>query len=303
MLVSAVDHYLAVRRAAGFQLKSIEYCLRNFAHFATARGDTHVVTQTAIDWAATAATEAQRHNRLKTIIRFADFMHAEDAQHEIPPRAVFCGRRQRPKPYIFSDEEIRRLIAYARQLGSPNTLRPHTYSTLFGLLAVTGIRTSEARKLRLQNVTPDRLVIRESKFKKSRLLPLHESTWTALRAYLDRRRRVAGQDPHVFVSCRGGKLSHTVVTDTFHAVVQADGIHDGTENRSPRLTDLRHSFAVKALLASPDDRDRVGRHMLALTTYMGHAKIESTFWYLEATPELMGDIVQRCEDFVCGGAP
>ncbi len=149
MLMSAVDRYLAVRRAAGFQLKSIEHYLRGFARFAMARGDRHVIAQTAVDWATTAACEAQRHNRLMTVIRFAHFMHAEDAHHEIPPKDVFCGQRQRPIPYLFSDEDIQRLVSQAQQLGPPNTLRPHTYSTLFALLAVTGMRASEARGLQL----------------------------------------------------------------------------------------------------------------------------------------------------------
>lgn len=142
MLMPAVERYLAVRRATGFQLKPIEYYLRDFAWFASTRGETHIVAQTAVDWATTAACEAQRHNRLKTVIRFAHFMHAENPLHEIPPEGVFCGRRQRPTPYIFSDEEIQRLLAYAKQLGPPNALRPHTYSTLFGLLAVTGMRAA-----------------------------------------------------------------------------------------------------------------------------------------------------------------
>lgn len=303
MLMPAVDRYLAVRRAAGFQLTPIEYYLRDFARFATARGETHVVGQTAVDWATTAASEAQRHNRLTTIIRFAHFMHAEDSLHEIPPEDVFWGRRQRPTPYIFSDEEIQRLVIYARQLGPPDTLRPQTYSTLFGLLAVTGMRAAEARSLQWQDITSDGLVIRESKFKKSRLMPLHETVWTTLTAYLERRRRVASDDPHLFISRLGGKLSHTVVAETFHAVLQAAGIHGKPGHRRPRLTDLRHSFAVKALLACPDNRDQVGQHMLALTTYLGHAKIEHTFWYLEGTPELMADIACRCEAFIYGGTP
>ncbi|MCP4934752.1 MAG: tyrosine-type recombinase/integrase, partial [bacterium] len=273
-----------------------------FARFAMARGDRHVIAQTAVDWATTAACEAQRHNRLMTVIRFAHFMHAEDSHHEIPPKDVFCSQRQRPTPYLFSEEEIQRLVSQAQQLGPPSTLRPHTYSTLFGLLAVTGMRASEARSLQFPDITPDGLVIRESKFKKSRLLPLHETTEEALTAYLDRRRRVAGHDPHVFVSRRGGKLSHTVVAETFHRVLQAAGIHAQPGHRSPRLTDLRHSFAVQSLLACPDERDQVSRHTLALTTYMGHAKVESTYWYLEATPELMTDIAQRCETFIYGGA-
>jgi site-specific recombinase XerD len=302
MLMSAVDRYLAIRRAAGFQLRSAEYYLRDFAHFASARGDDHVIAQTAVDWASTVDSEAQRHNRLTTVVRFARFMHAEDSRHEIPSKNVFCGRRQRRIPYFFSDEEIQQLVSQAQQLGPPDTLRPHTYSTLFGLLAVTGMRTSEARGLHFQDITPDGLVIRESKFKKSRLLPLHETTEQALRSYLDRRCRVAGHDPHVFVSRRGRKLSHTVVAETFQCVLQAAGISAPSGQRSPRLTDLRHSFAVKSLLACPDRRDQVSQHTLALTTYMGHAKMESTFWYLQGTPELMTDIAQRCEALVHGGA-
>jgi len=215
---------------------------------------------------------------------------------------VFSGRRQRPTPYIFSDKEIQRVIACARQLGPSGSLRPHTYSTLFGLLAVTGMRASEVRALKLSDITPDGLVIRESKYKKSRLVPLHLTSWAALRRYLDRRRQVAGHDPCLFVSRRAGKLSPTVLTETFQSVLQAAGIPDKPGERRPRLMDLRHSFAVKALVACPDNRDRVGQHMLALSTYLGHSKVESTFWYLESVPQLMANIARRCEAFVYGGA-
>lgn len=303
MLIPAVDRYLAVRRAVGFKLQSTEYYLRDFARFASTRGEGYVVAKTAIDWAATAAGEAQRHNRLTTVVRFAHFMRAENPRHEVPPDNVFCGQRQRPTPYIFSDEDIQRLVAYAGQLGPPGALRPHTYSTFLGLLAVTGMRAAEARNLQWPDITPDGLIIRESKFKKSRLVPLHESAWTALTAYLERRRRVAGHNPHLFISRRGTQLSHTVVAETFHTIVQRAGIHARPGHRRPRLTDLRHSFAVKTLMACPDNRDQVSQHMLALSTYLGHAKIEHTFWYFEGIPELMADIAQRCEAFIYGGAP
>ena len=209
MLITAVETYLAVRRAAGFQLKPAESYLRSFARFATACGQTHVVTQTVIDWATTATSEAQRHNRLMAVLRFARFMHAEDPRHELPPEHLFRGRRQRPIPYILSGEEIQLLLASARRLGPPGSLRPSTYSTMFGLLAATGMRPSEARALELRDLTPDGLLIRESKFKKSRLLPLHDTTRAALGHYLRQRRQVAGQSPLLFVSRRGGKLSHT----------------------------------------------------------------------------------------------
>jgi integrase/recombinase XerD len=240
MLIQAVDTYLAIRRAAGFALDPIERCLHNFAQFATARGDTHVVATTAIDWAKMSRSEAQRHYRLQAVTRFARFMYAEDLQHEIPPAGLFRGRRQRPIPYIFSDDEIQQLLREARRLGPSETLRPHTYSTLFGLLAVTGMRISEARSLHLKDLTADGLIIRESKFHKSRLLPLHETTHAALERYLDHRRHVAGADPHLFVTRRHGKLSYTVVKETFYQVLQAAGIPREPGRRRPRLIDLRH---------------------------------------------------------------
>ena len=124
--------------------------------------------------------EAQRHYRLQTVQRFARFMAAEDPRHQIPPAGLFRGQRQRPIPYIFSETEIERLLRAARHLGPPGSLRPHTYSTLFGFLAVTGMRVSEARNLHVQDVTVDGLLIRHTKFHKSRLLPVHETTREAL---------------------------------------------------------------------------------------------------------------------------
>jgi integrase len=300
MLMQAVDTYLAVRRTVGFALVPIESYLRSFARFATARGETHVVTTTAIDWASLAPSEAQRHYRLQTVVRFARFMAAEDPQHQIPPDDRFRGRRQRPIPYIFSDDEIQHLLREARRLGPSGTLRPHTYSTLFGILAVTGMRISEARSLHLKDLTADGLIIRESKFHKSRLLPLHETTRAALARYLDYRQHVAGADPHLFVTRRYGQLSSTVVKQTFYQVLKAAGIPREPGRRRPRLIDLRHTFAVRSLEQAPETRDHIGRHTLALTTYMGHTTVSSTFWYLERTPQLMVDIAQRCEAFIYG---
>jgi integrase len=277
MLIRAVDTYLAVRRTVGFELRAVETYLRSFARFAAERGDTHVVSQTVIDWATVASSEAQRYQRLMVVRRFARFMRAENPRHEIPPKDIFHGQRQRPTPYILSAEEIQRLVGRAGELRPLSSLRSHTYSTLFGLLAATGMRPSEARALKLCDLTPDGLVIEKTKFKKSRLLPLHPTTWAALDRYLDRRRQVAGHDPHLFVTRRGGLLSHDVLADTFDTVVKAARICRETGKPRPRLMDLRHTFAVRSLESCPDNRDQVGRHMLALTTYMGHAKVESTY--------------------------
>jgi integrase/recombinase XerD len=301
MLMTQVDRYLAMRRAAGFALVPIEGYLRHFARYATARGETFVVATTAMAWATLAPSEAQRAYRLQTVIRFARFLHAEDPRHEIPPVGVFRGRRPRPTPNIFSDEDIQQLLRHASRLGPPGSLRPHTYHTLFGLLAVTGMRVAEARNLLLQDVTADGLLIRETKFHKSRLLPLHATTRAALDRYLSHRRRMAGLAAHLFVTRRGGPLSRTVVTQTFHQVLTAAGIPRTPGLRRPRLIDLRHTFAVRALEASPETREAIGRHTLALTTYMGHTCVASTYWYLETTPQLMTDIARSCEAFLYGG--
>ena len=133
------------------------------------------------------------------------------------------------------------------------------------------------------------------------LVPLHPSVRVALNQYLERRQRVAGGDLHVFVSRRYRQLSHTVIAETFHQVLTAAGIPSDVGKPRPRLMDLRHTFATRALQTCPDNRDHVGQHMLALATYMGHVCVQSSYWYLESTPELMGDIAQRCEWFVYGG--
>jgi integrase/recombinase XerD len=206
MLMQAVDTYLAVRRAVDFKLKAVEGYLRNFAQFATAQGDTHIVTHTAIAWAAQGASEPQRHNRLSVVIRFARFSHAEDPRHAIPPERVFAGRRHHLTPYIFTDEEIHALLAQAARLRPSRSLRPHTYHTLLALLAVTGLRISEALALRFKDMTPDGLVIRETKFRKSRLVPLHATTTAALQGYLVTRCALASDDAPLFVSRRRGPL-------------------------------------------------------------------------------------------------
>ncbi len=302
MLTAIVNTYLSVRRAVGFKLHSVEKCLWSYAKFATARGDIRVLSTTAVEWAALASSENQRANRLKVLIRFARFARAEDSGHEIPPDNIFCSRCNRRTPYIFTDEQVKQLILHAARLGPLDSLRPHTYSTLFGLLASTGLRISEALSLRFQDITAEGLVIRETKFRKSRLVWLHETVVVALQNYLLRRGKFASMDDHLFVSRRGGKLCYAIAAETFQEVLKAAGIQARPGGPKPRLHDFRHRFAVKALEASPDTRDRITRHMLALSTYMGHARLESTYWYLESTPQLMADIADLCESFTLGGS-
>jgi integrase/recombinase XerD len=302
MLAQAVKSYLAVRRACGFELKSEGNLLRTFAAFSDARGKDYVCAQTAIEWAGLARALPQRARRLGDVIRFARYVRAEDPRHELPPAVFGSEKGPRPVPYIFSEGDIERLVQAASQSGY-RSLRRQTYSTLFALLACTGLRVSEAIRLRFEDITPDGLVIRCSKFRKSRLVPLHETAQAGLESYLERRRRYAPFDDHVFVSLRRKPLRIEDVEAAFQTAVTKIGLASGPERPRPTPHSLRHTFAVRALETCPDGRDRITKHMLALTTYLGHGNVANTYWYLQATPELMRNIAERCEGFVTGGQP
>jgi integrase len=170
------------------------------------------------------------------------------------------------------------------------------------LLACTGLRVSEAIRLRYDDITPDGLLIRETKFQKFRLVPLHESARAALERYLEQRRPYAPIDDHVFISLRRKPLLTHDVESAFRTVADKMGLPHGRGKRRPTPHSLRHAFAVRALQSCPDDRDRITQHMLMLSTYLGHSKPALTYWYLEAVPELMRNIAERCEAHQLGGA-
>ena len=171
---------------------------------------------------------------------------------------------------------------------------------MIALLSVTGLRISEALRLTVADVTRDGLLIRETKFRKTRLVPLHDTTIAGLKRYLARRRPGSEADP-VFVDARGRPLRYIAVKETFDRLVGRAGIVPATKRR-PHLHDLRHTFAVRALQGSPADRSRSGAHMVALATYLGHVNIYSTYWYLQAVPDLLQDIADVGETFMSGGA-
>lgn len=302
MLIDAVQTYLSVRRAVGFQLKNAPVHLRSFARHSDAAGQHYIHARTAIEWARRGSSANQRARRLGSVIRCARYLHAEDARHEIPP-AVF-GREGWPRrpPYLLTEEQIRQLIKLAAQSGY-RTLRRQTYSTFFALLSCTGLRVSEAIRLRYSDITPDGLLIRETKFYKHRLVPLHETARAALERYLEQRRPYAPFDDHVFISLRRKPLLAHDVDVAFRTVADQMGLPHGRGQRKPTPHSLRHAFAVRALLSCPDGRDRITQHMLLLSTYLGHSKPALTYWYLEAVPELMGNIAERCEAYFVGGAP
>ena len=303
MLTEALNSYLGLRRTAGFTLRTAEKLLRHFVTFAVQHGDVRIKSATAIAWATLASAETHRAKRLRLVVHFAHFARVEDPTHELPPAHLFRGGSRRRRPYLFSDEEIQRLLQCACRLRPAGTLRPLTYQTLLGLLIVTGMRISEVLALRCADLTPEGIVIGQTKFRKSRLVPLHPTARTALAQYLQKRQRITTADDHLFISRRGQPYRYATVAKTFTLLLAAAGIHGYPNSPRPRLHDFRHRFAVKALEACPDSRDHVARHMLALSTYLGHARLESTYWYLETTPQLMLDIVAACETLRQGGQP
>ena len=294
---SAIEAYLSLRRSAGFALTNDAYRLRSYARFAAEHGEAHIRAQTAIAWAGQARSLAQRDARLRSVCRFADFVRLEDPAHERPPGRHFAHHKTRRVPHIYSDAELERLLETAHALGPPGALRPYTYSTLIALLAATGLRVGEALRLRLAELTPEGLVVRQTKFRKSRLVPLHESAAIGLERYLCRRRRVTRQDDHVFVNDNGQGLTYPAVHAMFVKVVKAAGLEPAPGKPRPRLHDLRHRFAVRSLQACPPGPGAVSQHMLALATYLGHANVYSTYWYLEATAELLEGIAKAGETF------
>jgi integrase/recombinase XerD len=298
VLTQLVDSYLELRRSTGFRMKVQEYLLHNFASFAAERGETYIRTRTAVEWAAEAPSEGQRANRLGMLRVFARFARAEDAGHEVPAERVFSARRVRYRPFLLSPDQLHELLTCASKLPPAGSIRPWTFTTLFSLLAVTGLRISEALNLRLHDITEDGLVIRETKFQKSRLVPLHPTTLVGLKRYLDR--RGTAKDNHLFVSLRGHGMRPSGIVTVFLRIVRAMGIHPGPGKLGPRIHDLRHGFAVRVLESCSGDRTVVDANMLALMTYMGHGQIDSTFWYLHATPDMLAQLAVRSEAFSNG---
>jgi integrase/recombinase XerD len=299
-MIVAVESYLAVRRAAGFTLIDTEYLLRSFAGFAADQKQTHIRTATAIEWAGQARSVAQRHARHQTICRLAQYLRVEDSRHELPPSNHFGYRKTRRVPRIYSHNEISGLVLAATRLPSSDSLLPKTYAALISLLAATGLRVSEALHLLVSDITPDGLLVRKTKFQKTRLVPLHETVVAGLAHYLMHRQEARRGGDHVFVSDDGKPLVYWKFHKIFRTLLKSAGI-EPSSGRWPRIHELRHTFAVRALESSPTGRQRIGQHMLALATYLGHVNINATYWYLETTPELLLDIAVVAEDFVQGG--
>jgi integrase len=203
---------------------------------------------------------------------------------------------------IYTPDDIQRLLRAAAELTPNGSLRPATYVTLFSLLVSTGIRICEALSLQIGDVTRDGLLIRNTKFRKSRLVPLHASAREGLERYLTRRRQVGGDDDSLFISLRGTRLAYPTVCAVFLGLTRSIGLRGGPATSGPCIHDFRHTFAVRALESCQGGKDEVARHMLALSTYLGHAHPSDTYYYLQATPKLMEATARAGEVLFRGGS-
>lgn len=301
MLSEDLGRYVDLHRNLGFKYRIQATLLQSFVSFAKTHGDTVVRTETVLAWAARAPSPPQRRNRLLTVRRFAVMMHAEDPRHEVPAAdALGRARFDRRAPYIYAPEEVVQLVCRAAAMSPAGTIRPQMYATLFGLLAATGLRVSEALALRCDDITVDGLIVRQTKFRKDRLVPLHETTWAALDRYLAARKQMAACNPALFVSATGTAPAYNTVAVTFRQLVSELGLRGRPDQPDARIHDLRHTFVVRSLEQCPGDRAAVARHIAGLSTYLGHAHVTDTYWYLHATPFLMRHIADRGEAFYLG---
>jgi integrase len=303
MMRKELARYVELKRSLGFQFRCQHLLLKGFVAFAAERGDRYVKTARVFEWAALAPSPAQRRRRLLTVRRFALAMHVENARHQIPASdALGKAAFTRATPYIYKASEIARLIQAASALEPAGTMRPVMYATLIGLIASTGMRISEALALRVDDITADGLLVSETKFQKSRLLPLHATTQRALDRYIAVRNELSVVDRALFLSVTGKPLPYSTVRNVFQQLLKRTALKGAHAGHDPRIHDLRHTFAVRSLEQCRHDTEEVARHIVALSTYLGHTHVTDTYWYLQATPVLMGQIAKANEALLLGGA-
>lgn len=301
-LRQAAQDYLSLRRSLGFKLRCAGALLLKFAAFAEARGAEYVTISLALEWATLPPHQkpATRADRMKAVRVFARYQQAIDARTEVPPFGLLPYRPPRARPYLYTDEEIKRLLEATARLQSTKGIRPHTYYCLLGLLAVSGLRISEALALRDQDVDLQAgvLTIRSSKFKKSRFVPLHPSTVNALRHYTQQRDSLirTRYSDSFFVSDFGRSLEVSAVRRTFYELSRWAGLRQGEINRGPRLHDFRHRFAIQTMIQWYRTGQEVERRLPVLSTYLGHTHVSDTYWYLTHCPELMEWAVKRLDN-------
>jgi integrase len=297
----ALNDYLTIRRQLGFKLRDEGSLLPQFIWFTEQQGVFFITTDLALRWAIQPkdVLPAWWAKRLQMVRGFAQYLSAVDRRTEIPPQGLLPHRYRRRSPYIYRDEQIEQLIEAAKKIPSLKGLRPYTYSTLFGLIAVTGMRMSESIRLKCKDVDFENgvLTINDTKFGKSRLVPIHPSTQHALEQYECIRNKIYPNplDPNFFISDQGTRLTGYIVRHWFVKLSRQIGLRRIADSHGPRLHDFRHTFAVRTILNWYRSGIDVERQIPKLATYLGHTHMSDTYWYLSAVPELMQLAAMRLE--------
>ena len=298
-LVAAAAEYLTLRRALGFKLYHETWWLPDFVAYLGSHGSSTITTELALGWAQQPADGNPNWwaKKLGAIRRFARYHHACDPRTEVPPPDLLPYRLRRQAPHLYTDEEVATLLKEARRL--PDPLISATYTTLLGLLAATGMRVGEAIGLDQHSIDWGRslLTLSHCKFGKSRQVPVHCSTITALHDYAKARDRLhpRRRTPSFFISSAGTRVIHQNFHHVFLRLVRLSGI-GGRRGRRPRLHDFRHTFAVKTVRDWYRAGVDVEQRLPWLSTYLGHVNPTTTYWYLTATPDLLslaGDLLER----------
>jgi integrase len=298
-LAQHLEEYLRVRRALGYKLERHGQILPDLITYLQEHGSSTITSELAIAWARSTTGACTRHwaNRLGACRGFAAYLQTIDPTNEIPPAGVFAGGYRRPAPYLWSQQDIGRLLDAARTLRP--ALKAATCEALFGLLGVTGMRVGEAVALERNDVDLAAGVItiaeQAAKLERARLIPVHPTTITALERYLQTRDRLCPRprSTRFFLSPRGGAWDRNQVTKTLRQITIALGLRTRTVH--PRTHDLRHSFAVRILADAQQAGIPVDERIAVLATYLGHKAPSDTYWYLSTTPELMGLAAQRLD--------
>ena len=292
--------YVARRRRLGFVVRHDADTLRSFVRFCDAARIDTVTTACVVAWAnaPVGVQGAWIADRFRVVRQFAQHLRVVDEAHEVPPAGLIVGHYKRIAPYLYSDNEIAGLISIAGTLSG--RIRPVAYQTLLGLLAATGMRISEALALNDDNVdlVTGLITIRNSKFNKSRRLPIHPTVVEALGGYVTSR-TAAGfadrDDGRFFISDTGRRIDYRQCSATFRRFVKQAELIPPASRRQPTMHDIRHTFAVNTLIGWYQTGVDVNRSMLYLSTYLGHLELAGTYWYLTGSPELAAVIASRLD--------
>lgn len=301
--------YIAVRESLGYGMRAEKTLLPDFVRFLDEHGELNPIpARAAFDWATQPAPHRGPGGAAARLImtrRFLLHLRASYPDTEVPTHGLL-GTTRRRIPYLFTESDINRLLEAASQAGPRGSLRPHTLEMLLGLLANTGLRVGEAARLTIDDVQlealPPRLLIRQTKFDKSRWVPLHSSTADKLATYAKKRKELAydGLSDSFFVSEQGSALGVADLDHWFRKLVLRLRLWPEEGRRWPCLTSFRHTFATRRLRTWYEDGADVTTLLPHLSVYLGHVSPRETYWYLTATPELLTAAAQLFERFAGG---